>query len=197
MRYKIVAEAGRSRTSPASETALRSSSGFTAALRRSERAALVADDLAEHRNGMVISIPRSKTNHVSERTAAAPRALADRPALAAVRGAPNRQPAVHDAHRGALPDAIIGRSEYAKVGGQSDRPEGNVACGHQGSERRRRRLCSSTPLVAPTAMAVRSGSPPFTRRILLDRSTHRRAPNGRSIRVPELLAVLPRMVHQL
>jgi hypothetical protein len=36
--------------------------GFFAALRRSELAALAVDQLAEHPNGLVLSLPRSKTN---------------------------------------------------------------------------------------------------------------------------------------
>ncbi len=36
--------------------------GFTAALRRSKLAALRVEDLGEHPNGLVVSIPRSKTN---------------------------------------------------------------------------------------------------------------------------------------
>ena len=36
--------------------------GFVAALRRSELAALTLDHIAEHPNGLVISLPRSKTN---------------------------------------------------------------------------------------------------------------------------------------
>ena len=40
--------------------------GFVAALRRSELAAAAVDDLAEHPNGLVLSIPRSKTNQTGE-----------------------------------------------------------------------------------------------------------------------------------
>jgi hypothetical protein len=36
--------------------------GFFAALRRSELAALTVDQLAEHPNGLVLALPRSKTN---------------------------------------------------------------------------------------------------------------------------------------
>jgi len=37
-----------------------------AALRRSELAALDVADLAEHEHGLVVSIPRSKTNQTGE-----------------------------------------------------------------------------------------------------------------------------------
>lgn len=40
--------------------------GFVAALRRSELAALTVDDIAEHPNGLIASIPRSKTNQVGD-----------------------------------------------------------------------------------------------------------------------------------
>lgn len=40
--------------------------GFVAALRRSELAALSVDAIAEHANGLVLSIPRSKTNQTGE-----------------------------------------------------------------------------------------------------------------------------------
>ena len=42
--------------------------GFVAALRRSELAALAVADVAEHQNGLVLSIPRSKTNQTGEQT---------------------------------------------------------------------------------------------------------------------------------
>ena len=42
--------------------------GFTAALRRSELAALTVEDLAEHPNGLVIALPRSKTNQTGTET---------------------------------------------------------------------------------------------------------------------------------
>ncbi len=42
--------------------------GFVAALRRSELAAITVDDLAEHPNGLVLAIPRSKTNQVGDQT---------------------------------------------------------------------------------------------------------------------------------
>ena len=41
--------------------------GFVAALRRSELVALEVDQVAEHPNGLVLSIPRSKTNQTGER----------------------------------------------------------------------------------------------------------------------------------
>jgi len=41
--------------------------GFVAALRRSELTALTVDQVAEHPNGLVISIARSKTNQTGER----------------------------------------------------------------------------------------------------------------------------------
>jgi len=41
--------------------------GFVAALRRSELAALTVDQVAEHANGLVVTIPRSKTNQTGER----------------------------------------------------------------------------------------------------------------------------------
>ncbi len=40
--------------------------GFVAALRRSELAALTIDQVAEHPNGLVLTIPRSKTNPTGE-----------------------------------------------------------------------------------------------------------------------------------
>lgn len=40
--------------------------GFVAARRRSELAALRVDHLAEHPNGLVLSLPRSKTNQTGE-----------------------------------------------------------------------------------------------------------------------------------
>ena len=40
--------------------------GFVAALRRSELTALTVDAMAEHPNGLVLSIPRSKTNQTGE-----------------------------------------------------------------------------------------------------------------------------------
>jgi len=40
--------------------------GFVGALRRSELAALTADDVAEHPNGLVLTLPRSKTNQTGE-----------------------------------------------------------------------------------------------------------------------------------
>ena len=40
--------------------------GFVAALRRSELAALTTDHIAEHPNGLVINLPRSKTNQHGE-----------------------------------------------------------------------------------------------------------------------------------
>jgi integrase len=40
--------------------------GFVAALRRSELAALTADRIAEHPNGLVLTLPRSKTNPTGE-----------------------------------------------------------------------------------------------------------------------------------
>jgi hypothetical protein len=40
--------------------------GFVAALRRSELAALAVADVAEHANGLVLSLPRSKTNQTGE-----------------------------------------------------------------------------------------------------------------------------------
>jgi site-specific recombinase XerD len=40
--------------------------GFVAALRRSELAALTLDDITEHSNGFVVSLPRSKTNQSGE-----------------------------------------------------------------------------------------------------------------------------------
>ena len=40
--------------------------GFVAALRRSELAALTVDAIAEHSNGLVLSIPRSKMNQTGE-----------------------------------------------------------------------------------------------------------------------------------
>jgi site-specific recombinase XerD len=42
--------------------------GFVAALRRSELAALTVDDVTEHPNGLVVAIPRSKTNQTGEHT---------------------------------------------------------------------------------------------------------------------------------
>ena len=42
--------------------------GFVAALRRSELAALTVDDVAEHPNGLVLALPRSKTNQTGEQT---------------------------------------------------------------------------------------------------------------------------------
>lgn len=41
--------------------------GFVAALRRSELTALTVDEVAEHPNGLVVSIARSKTNQIGER----------------------------------------------------------------------------------------------------------------------------------
>jgi site-specific recombinase XerD len=41
--------------------------GFVAALRRSELAALTVDQVAEHPNGLVLTLPRSKTNQTGER----------------------------------------------------------------------------------------------------------------------------------
>jgi integrase len=40
--------------------------GFVAALRRSELAALAVDRIAEHPNGLVLTLPRSKTNQTGE-----------------------------------------------------------------------------------------------------------------------------------
>jgi integrase len=40
--------------------------GFVAALRRSELVALRVDQVADHANGLVLSIPRSKTNQTAE-----------------------------------------------------------------------------------------------------------------------------------
>ncbi len=40
--------------------------GFVAAPRRSERAALSIDQIAEHPNGLVLTLPRSKTNPTGE-----------------------------------------------------------------------------------------------------------------------------------
>jgi integrase len=40
--------------------------GFVAALRRSELAALTADQVADHTNGLVLTLPRSKTNQTGE-----------------------------------------------------------------------------------------------------------------------------------
>jgi len=40
--------------------------GFVAALRRSELAAVTVDQVAEHPNGLVLTIPRSKTNQTGE-----------------------------------------------------------------------------------------------------------------------------------
>jgi site-specific recombinase XerD len=42
--------------------------GFVAALRRSELAALGVDHVAEHPNGLVLTLPRSKTNQTGEHT---------------------------------------------------------------------------------------------------------------------------------
>ncbi len=42
--------------------------GFVAALRRSELAALTVDDLTDHANGLVLALPRSKTNQTGEQT---------------------------------------------------------------------------------------------------------------------------------
>ncbi len=42
--------------------------GFVAALRRSELAALQVHDVAEHPNGAVLTLPRSKTNQTGEQT---------------------------------------------------------------------------------------------------------------------------------
>ncbi len=42
--------------------------GFVGALRRSEIAALTVDQIADHPNGLVISLPRSKTNQTGEQT---------------------------------------------------------------------------------------------------------------------------------
>jgi site-specific recombinase XerD len=41
--------------------------GFVAALRRSELAALAVTDIGEHPNGLVVSLPRSKTNQAGDR----------------------------------------------------------------------------------------------------------------------------------
>jgi len=41
--------------------------GFVAALRRSELAALTVDQVAEHPNGLVLTLPRSKTNQTGEK----------------------------------------------------------------------------------------------------------------------------------
>lgn len=40
--------------------------GFVGALRRSELAALAVDDIAEHANGLVLTLSRSKTNQTGE-----------------------------------------------------------------------------------------------------------------------------------
>ncbi len=40
---------------------------FVAALRRSELAVLTIDQVAEHPNGLVLTLPRSKTNQTGER----------------------------------------------------------------------------------------------------------------------------------
>ncbi len=42
--------------------------GFVAALRRSELAALQVDHVADHPNGLVLTLPRSKTNQTGEQT---------------------------------------------------------------------------------------------------------------------------------
>jgi len=42
--------------------------GFVAALRRSELAALAVEHVAEHPNGLVLTMPRSKTNQTGETT---------------------------------------------------------------------------------------------------------------------------------
>ena len=42
--------------------------GFVAALRRSELAALAVEHVAEHSNGLVLTLPRSKTNQTGEQT---------------------------------------------------------------------------------------------------------------------------------
>lgn len=42
--------------------------GFVAALRRSELAGLQVDHVAEHPNGLVLTLPRSKTNQTGEQT---------------------------------------------------------------------------------------------------------------------------------
>jgi site-specific recombinase XerD len=42
--------------------------GFVAALRRSELAAITVADIAEHQNGAVLTLPRSKTNQTGEHT---------------------------------------------------------------------------------------------------------------------------------
>jgi integrase len=42
--------------------------GFVGALRRSELATLSVDDIAEHPNGLVLTLPRSKTNQTGEQT---------------------------------------------------------------------------------------------------------------------------------
>jgi len=62
--------------------------GFVAALRRSEMVALQVDQVAEHANGLVVSIPRSKTNQTAERAelVVLPRArMASRCPVAALR----------------------------------------------------------------------------------------------------------------
>jgi len=42
--------------------------GFVAALRRSELAALTVEDITDHDNGLVLTLPRSKTNQTGEHT---------------------------------------------------------------------------------------------------------------------------------
>jgi len=42
--------------------------GFVAALRRSELAALRVEDVEDHANGLVLTLPRSKTNQTGEST---------------------------------------------------------------------------------------------------------------------------------
>ncbi|HEX2810739.1 MAG TPA: site-specific integrase [Kineosporiaceae bacterium] len=58
--------------------------GFVAALRRSELAALAVADVAEHQNGLVLSIPRSKTNQTGEQTELVVLPRAGTPALGPV-----------------------------------------------------------------------------------------------------------------
>jgi integrase len=56
-----------SRTWPVPATALLLI-GFVAALRRSELAALQVEDIEDHANGLVLTLPRSKTNQTGEST---------------------------------------------------------------------------------------------------------------------------------
>jgi len=58
--------------------------GFVAALRRSELAAVAVADVAEHQNGLVLSIPRSKTNQTGEQTELVVLPRAGTPALGPV-----------------------------------------------------------------------------------------------------------------